>query len=322
LGSTGAGKNKKQLSFMDLSIIIVNWNTRNLLAQCLESLQNDLDMSSHLKAETFVVDNASTDGSAQMVQEQFSWVRLIENKENVGFALANNQAIRQSTGRYVLLLNPDTEVKSGTLETLMGFMEAHPEAGAAGSRLLNPDGTLQTSCYPLPTPSREFWRLFHLDALRPYGVYRMTDWGLDRPREVDVIQGAALILRRQALHQVGLLDGEYFMYTEEVDLCYRLQKGGWLLYWVPQAKVVHYGGQSTQQIASEMFLYLYQSKLTFIRKHDGWLAAQAYKLILLAATLTRLLFSPLAWLERSPQRQEHLTLASHYCRLLMALPKM
>ena len=307
---------------MDLSIIIVNWNTQDLLAQCLESIQNDLHSSPRLKVETFVVDNASTDGSVQMVQDQFSWVRLIENEENVGFASANNQAIKQSNGRYVLLLNPDTEVKPGALKTLIGFMDAHPEAGAAGSRLLNPDGTLQTSCYPRPTLSREFWRLFHLDALHPYGVYRMADWDLDKPREVDVIQGAALTLRRQALDQVGLLDGEYFMYTEEVDLCYRLQKGGWLLYWVPQSQVVHYGGQSTQQIPAEMFLCLYQTKLVFMRKHYGWLAAQAYKLILLAATLTRLLLSPLAWFQRPLQRQRHLTLANHYRRLLIALPRM
>jgi GT2 family glycosyltransferase len=307
---------------LDLSIIIVNWNTQDLLAQCLESVQKDLDVLTHLKVETFVVDNASTDGSVRIVQEQFSWVRLIENKENVGFASANNQAIKQSNGRYVLLLNPDTEVKPSALKTLIGFMDTHPEAAAAGSCLLNSDGTLQTSCYPRPTLSRELWRLFHLDALRPYGVYRMTDWDLDKPREVDVIQGAALILRRQALDQVGLLDGEYFMYTEEVDLCYRLQKGGWPLYWVPQSQVVHYGGQSTQQIASEMFLCLYQTKLAFMRKHYGWLAAQAYKLILLAATLARLLFSPLVWFEQPRQRQRHLTLANHYRRLLMTLPRM
>lgn len=254
-----------------------------------------------------------------MLRQQFSWIRLIENQKNVGFATANNQAIRQSTGRYVLLLNPDTEVKPGALKTLVCFMETHPEAGAAGACLLNPDGTLQTSCYPAPTLSREFWRLFHLDKLWPYGSYHMTNWNLETPREVDVVQGAALMLRRRALDQIGLMDQNYFMYSEELDLCYRLQRGGWLLYWVPTSRIVHYGGQSTKQVAAKMFLCLYQSKLIFIRKHYGWRAAQAYKLILLVATLARLALSPLAWLEQQPQRQQHRILASHYRRLLMEL---
>jgi GT2 family glycosyltransferase len=247
---------------------------------------------------------------------------LIELDTNLGFASANNLAIRQSKGGYILLLNPDTEVKFGALETLVRFIEAHPQAGAVGARLLNPDGTLQTSCYPMPTLSRELWRLFHLDTLYTYGRYRMTRWNLDTSREVDVIQGAALLLRRDALDQVGLIDEEYFMYTEEVDLCYRLQEGGWSLHWVPQSKVIHYGGQSTKQIATEMFLCLYESKLIFMRKYYGWLAVWIYKLILLTAILTRLLLSPLAWLESPPQRQHHLTLASRYWQLAKILPDM
>ncbi len=304
---------------MHLSILIVSWNTVALLAQCLESIyanppDNDF--------EVWVVDNASTDPSVQMVRQRFPQVRLLANKTNLGFAGANNQAIRQSTGKYVLLLNPDTEVKPGALTELVDFMETQPEAGAAGSQLLNPDGSLQPSCYPAPTLSRELWRLFHLDRLRPYGRYHMASWDLNMPRQVDVVQGAALILRREALDQIGLMDEQYFMYSEELDLCYRLQKGGWRLYWVPQSKVVHYGGQSTKLVAAKMFLCLYESKLIFIRKHYGHLAAQAYKLILLAAALARLALSPLAWLERSPRRQHHLILTSHYRRLLAALPRM
>jgi len=304
---------------VDLSIIIVNWNTRDLLAQCLQSVYETVQ---GLECEIFVVDNASSDGSAAMVRERFPCVRLVENWENVGFARANNQAIRESTGRYVVLLNPDTVVKPGALEALVPFMDTHPQAGAGGARLLNPDGTLQTSCYPAPTLSREFWRLFHLDAYWLYAHYDMASWGLDRPREVDVLQGACLILRREALDQVGLLDEDYFIYTEEVDLCQRLRHQGWKAYWLPQAAVVHYGGQSTQQVAAQMFLSLYQTKLLYFRKNHGRRAAQLYKLILLAATLTRLLLSPVAWLERSPQRRRHLILAGHYGRLLLALPKM
>jgi N-acetylglucosaminyl-diphospho-decaprenol L-rhamnosyltransferase len=305
-----------------LSIIIVNWNTRELLAQCLESVSHEIRRLSPLNVETLVVDNASTDGSPQMVKDHFPWVNLTENLTNMGFAGANNQAILQSRGRYVLLLNPDTEVKPGAFETLTHFMEAHSEVGGAGARLLNPDHTLQTSCYPAPTLSREFWRMFHLDALRPYGVYRMDDWDLNGQREVDVIQGACLILRQEALSQVGLLDGDYFIYSEEVDLCHRLQKAGWSLHLVPQAQVVHYGGQSTQQVAAEMFLRLYQGKVVYFRKHYGWLTSHIYKLILAAATLTRLMITPFVCLECPSKREQHLTLASHYRRLLLSLPGM
>jgi len=306
---------------MDLSVIIVNWNTQDLLRQCLQSVEADLD-DSDLNAEILVVDNASTDDSVQMIKEQFPRVILIENQENVGFAAANNQAIEQSSGRYALLLNSDTEVKSRALQTLCSYLDIHPEVGAAGSQLLNPDGTLQTSCYPFPTLSGELWRLLHLDVLWPYGVYHMANWDLNTPRKVDVLQGASLLLRRAALDQVGLLDDQYFMYTEEVDLCYRLRQGGWQLFWVPKSKVVHYGGQSTKQVPTKMFLCLYQSKLIFLRKHYGWLAAQVYKLILLITSLIRLLMVPLCWLESSAKRRQHLTLANHYRHLLVELPRM
>jgi len=304
---------------VDLSIVIISWNTADLLAQCLASIYTcppDNDF------EVLVVDNASTDDTVQIVRQQYPQVKLLENKKNVGFATANNQAVRHSTGRYVLLLNPDTKVKPGALKKLVEFIDTTPQAGAVGARILNPDESLQTSCYPAPTLAREFWRLFHLDALWPYGSYHMSGWQIDRPREVDVLLGACLLLRKSALDQVGLLDENYFIYSEEVDLCYRLRKAGWPLYWVPQAQVIHYGGQSTQQVAAEMFMRLYQSKLIFIRKHHGGLAGQLYKLILLVTALVRLLVSPLAWLERAPKRQLHLTLASRYWQLMRSLPNL
>jgi len=304
---------------MSLSIIIVNWNTRDLLAQCLSSVFANPPAA---EFTVWVVDNASDDGSPQMVKERFPQIRLIQNQENAGFARANNQAIRQSEGRYVLLPNSDTEVELGALTTLVDFLEQHPEVGAVGPHTLNPDGTLQTSCYPAPTLSRELWRLFHLDALYPYGVYRMNDWDLGKPREVDVLLGACLLVRHAVLDQVGLLDEEYFMYSEEVDFCYRIQRAGWKLQWVPQVQIIHYGGQSTQQVAAEMFLQLYQGKLRYFRKHYGWWAAQTYKLLLLAAAVARLLLSPLAWLQRSPKRQRNLTLANRYWQLVKALPGM
>jgi GT2 family glycosyltransferase len=305
-----------------LSIVIVSWNTRELLAKCLESVLDEIRALYPLPVETLIVDNASKDGSAQMVRDRFPWASLIENRTNVGFAGGNNQAIPHSKGRYVLLLNPDTEVRPGAFRKLIQFMEAHREAGGAGPRLLNPDDTLQPSCYPAPTLTRELWRLFHLDAIRHYGTYCMSDWDPQENRAVDTVQGACLILRSEVLDQIGLFDDEYFIYSEEVDLCFRVRQAGWRLYWVPQALVVHYGGQSTQQVAAEMFLRLYQGKVIFFRKHYGRLATASYKLVLATASLARLAISPLAWLEPPPQRKQHLTLTKHYSRLLLKLPGM
>ncbi|MCP5013779.1 MAG: glycosyltransferase family 2 protein, partial [Ketobacter sp.] len=247
--------------------------------------------------EVVLVDNASADGSADMVREQFPQVRLVESPENVGFAQGNNLAVPLCQGEYVLLLNPDTIVKPGAFDALVEFLDENPEAGSAGSMLLNPDETLQPSCHPAPRLTRELWRLFHLDVVKPYGRYHMHTWSLDTPREVDVVQGASMLVRKEILDRIGFLDGDYFMYSEEVDLCFRLQQAGWKLYWVPQSKVIHYGGQSTKQVATDMFMQLYLGKLKYFRKHYGGGAGIVYKLILAAASLFRLLLTPLAWLQ-------------------------
>ena len=304
---------------MDLSIVIVSWNTKVLLNDCLKSIYAALPPGEH---EIWVVDNASTDGSSQMVVERFPKAHLLRNETNPGFGAANNQAIRQCSGRYILLLNPDTYVRTNALEILVDFMDMHPNAGVAGSKYLNPDNTLQRSCYPFPTLTRELWRLLHLDRFWLYGKYDQGKWDQVKPRAVDVLQGACLILRKEALHQVGLFDEDYFMYTEEVDLCYRFKEAGWLLYWVPSAEIIHYGGQSTQQMASEMFLSLYQTKLLFFRKHYGTAKALLYKLILLVISLFRLLLLPVALIARPSNRVENKKLARSYWRLLRKLPVM
>ena len=264
---------------VDLSIIIVNWNTRDLLAGCLESvIGNRLSVIGSPTAitdhrspitETIVVDNASADGSAAMVRERFPDVQLIENPRNVGFALANNQGIAHSRGRYLLLLNSDTVVHPDALQTLIDFMDAHPEAGACGPRLLNCDGSLQPSVHPMLTPGRELWRLSFLEQLSPRATYPVQRWDTVTPRPVEVIKGACLLVRRSALHQIGLLDDRYFMYTEEVDLCYRLAQAGWQLWYVPQAVVTHFGEASSKQARAEMYIQLYRSKLQFYRKFGG-----------------------------------------------------
>ena len=299
-----------------LSIIIVSWNTRALLADCLASVYTHPPQCSF---DVWVVDNASDDGSAQMTRDDFPQACLIESGENLGFAGGNNLAINASNGCYVLLLNSDTIVKPGALTTLVQFLDENLHVGAAGSRLLNLDESLQPSCHPLPTLSRELWRLFHLDKLWAYGRYHMHKWDTIQPRQVDIIQGASFIVRRDVLDKVGLLDDSYFMYSEEVDLCYRLHKADWDLYWVPESQVIHYGGQSTRLVAADMFIELYRGKYHYFQKNYGNLAAALYKLILTAAALPRLILFGLARLQQPPKREEQLTLARNYSRLLRVL---
>jgi len=297
----------------DLSIIIVNWNAADLLRQCLQSLRESDD---HLEKEIIVIDNASTDGSVEMVRREFPEVRLICNPENMGFAPANNQGIEISQGQYVLLLNSDARILPGALDALVGFLAAHPAVGAVGPALVNPDGSFQVSCHPILTPWREFWRLLFLDHLVPLARYPFRRWGYEDPREVDVIKGACLLLRRQALKQVGLLDEGYFMYSEEMDLCYRLARAGWRIYWVPEARVVHLGGGSSCLMAEEMYVELYRSKIHFQRKFGGARRAWLMKGLLGFAYVPRLLLSLVGGLFSARMKIR----ARVYARLLCMLP--
>lgn len=309
--------NRNEVSVL-LSIIVVNWNTRDLLAQCLESIYANPPRG---EFEIIVVDNGSEDGSVAMVRNQFPMVFLIENKHNSGFATANNQAIRCAHGQNVLLLNPDTVVMPDALDALIQFIENTPIAGAAGSMLLNPDGTLQHSCHPAPTLGRELWRLFHLDALHPLALYPMNRWPIDLPRAVDTVQGASIIVRREMVDEVGVFDDSFFMYSEEVDWCLRIRRAGWQIYWVPGSRVVHYGGQSTRQVATAMFLQLYRAKVQYFRKHYGKLYGLLYKVELLIASIVRIFLISFMWLLRPAQRHNHAVLAQRYGRLIVALPE-
>ncbi|MCC7353342.1 MAG: glycosyltransferase family 2 protein [Anaerolineae bacterium] len=308
----------------DLSIIVVNWNTRELLAQCLRSLylpsqsQGQESLQKPCSCEVFVVDNASSDGSAEVVSQRFPQVHLVQNKENVGFARANNQVIPPSRGHYVMLLNSDTEVQPGALETLLAFMDSHPKVGATGPRLLNTDGSLQPSCHPMLTPGREFWRLLFLERISPRATYPMHRWDDRAPRQVEVIKGACLLLRREALNLVGLLDESYFMYTEEVDLCYRLAQAGWQCWWVPEAKVIHHGEASSRQVAQRMYLALYRSKIQFYRKYGGEPRANRFKGLLRLAYGPRLLVATMG----APFSSSLSARARTYRQLLAELPEM
>lgn len=301
---------------MDVSVLIVNWNVRDLLASCLDSLFREEHSFSF---DVWLVDNASTDGSVEMLQTLFPQVHLIENQTNPGFAQGNIQAYARCSGRYVLLLNPDTLLQPGALETLYQHMEAHAQVAGVGPDLRNPDGTRQMGCYPFPTLTRELWHLLHGDQFLAYGIYPVDRWDTTTIRDVDVIQGACLLLRRSALNEVGFLDADYFMYTEEVDLCYRLKQAGWQIVWLPAALVTHFGGQSTHQAAETMFLRLYESKIIFFRKQYGHFSVFAYKAILLVASVIRIGFSPLVWLLNPGKRSEIKVLANYYRQLLVSL---
>lgn len=302
-----------------LSIIIVNWNTGQVLLDCLESI---FDNPPTRPFEVIVVDNDSSDGSAHAAELRFPQVLLIYSSINRGFAGANNLAFEQAGGEFILLLNPDTVICPGALQTLLDFLEANPKAGAAGAMLLNPDGSLQPSCSPEPALGREFLRLFHIKGVRPDGYYEMSHWDPSSPRQVDTLLGACLMVRREAQQQIGLMDEAFFMYSEEVDYCRRLRQASWEIYWVPQARIVHLGAQSTHQVASKMFLQLYLAKVYYFRKHHGRFAALFYKLILFGASMARLATAPLVWIGLSSRSDRQRTLIDNYQKLLKALPGM
>jgi N-acetylglucosaminyl-diphospho-decaprenol L-rhamnosyltransferase len=272
---------------VSLCIVIVSYNVRDRLRDCLRNLSGQ---------RVFVVDNASGDGSAAMARTEFPAVELIANTDNRGFAAACNQGIAASAEEFILILNPDTLATPSALQTLLDVMQADPRAGACGPRILNPDGSLQPSCRRFPTLPRLLLDEFGLGKLFPhsklFGGYRMTWWAHDQLREVDQLMGAALLLRRAALEQVGPFDERFFMYFEEVDLCLRLHDAGWKVLFVPDAQVVHLGGQSARQVLTEATLYRYRSLGAFYRKHyPTWHLAALKAAIGAAVTMRLVLYS-------------------------------
>jgi GT2 family glycosyltransferase len=264
---------------IDISIVIVSWNSKDYLSECLSSLAAG---AGALSFEAFVVDNASRDGSADLVREKFPSVRLIQNAENRGFAVANNQALRISSGRYALLLNPDTRVHPGAIEGVVGFMDGHPEAGACGCLLLNEDGSVQHAVRRFPTFAFALGAKTILGRMglfrRGYGSVKMRGEHFDAVMEVDQPSGAALFLRQSVLAEVGLLDEGYFMFFEEVDLCRRIKDAGRRIYLFPEARITHYGGRSRRQSRAEVILPGLQSMLRYFRAHEGIVKSALFEL--------------------------------------------
>ena len=266
---------------MDLAIVIVSWNVRELLEACLASVYESLK-GSNLRGEVWVVDNASMDGSAELVRERFAQAKLMANETNVGFAAANNQALRamgfaaaesHALPRYVLLLNPDTEVLNDALATMVRFLDGNPQAGVAGARLLYPDGRLQHSAFAFPTLAQAFLDFFPLNHRllnsRLNGRYPRRLYERGEPFPIDHPLGAALMARGEAIQEVGLLDERFFIYCEEIDWCMRMKKAGWGIYCVPRAEVVHHEAKSTRQVRGEMFAALWRSRYLLFGKHYG-----------------------------------------------------
>ncbi|MDZ4844250.1 MAG: glycosyltransferase [Chitinophagales bacterium] len=254
---------------MKLTIILVSYNVKYFLEQALASVRKAVG---NLSVETIVVDNASNDGSVALVKSRFPEVILIENKDNKGFAVANNQAIKIALGEYVLLLNPDTLVQEDTLEKTVQFMEAHPEAGGLGVKMVDGKGIfLPESKRGLPTPKVAFFKLFGLSALFPksktFGQYHLGFLDENKTHEVDVLSGAFMLMRKKVLDEIGLLDETFFMYGEDIDLSYRITKAGYKNYYFPETRIIHYKGESTKKGSLNYVRMFYNAMVIFARKH-------------------------------------------------------
>ena len=252
-----------------MAVAIVNYNTCDHLRACLSSLALEAP------GEVVVLDNASADGSAEMVKAVFPEFKLVVNAVNSGFGAAANRAVQNCEPDYVLLLNSDTLLKPGAVQALSLYLDQHTQAAIVGPRILNPDGSLQVSCYHFPSPLYAFLRATTMGSLLRYiPILRegyLPNWSHDRSRRVPWVLGAALAIRRKAFEEVGGFDESFFMYSEEVDLCYRLKTAGWQVHFTPAAEIVHVGGASTVQIKTDMEIQKYSSTTLFYRRHySSW----------------------------------------------------
>lgn len=260
---------------MELSIVIVNWNTCDLLAGCLDSIYTNPPA---FPFEIWVVDNASTDGSLQMLQERFPGVNRIANQENLGFARANNLAIKQASGRLVLLLNSDTLVEENTLTKMLEFMQQHAEVGALGVKLVNPDGSFQASYAKFPTLLSEFLLIAGL-AQRVIGRYAPSPAprAAEAPQPVDWIIGAVILIRQEVIQKAGMFREDFFLYSEETDWCWRIWKSGASVWYLPDVSVIHFGGSSSRKSSIKSYAQLYKSKVLFFELNYGKTQAKMLK---------------------------------------------
>ena len=278
---------------MKLSIVIVNYNVEHFLEQCLFSVRKAI---ANIEAEVYVVDNNSVDGSLKMIAEKFPEVKVIANKDNVGFSRANNQAIRISTGEYVLLLNPDTVVEDDTFTKTIEFMDSHPDAGGLGVKMVDGKGRfLPESKRGLPTPSTAFYKMFGLTKLFPHSKrfarYYLGHLDNDEINEVEILSGAFMLMRRKALDKCGLLDETFFMYGEDIDLSYRIILAGYKNYYYPKTRIIHYKGESTKKTSVNYVLIFYKAMEIFVRKHFANDGAKTFSFLINIAIYIKAFFA-------------------------------
>jgi hypothetical protein len=269
---------------IDLSIVILNWNVRDLLDRCLASIKSD-----RFALETIVVDNASSDDSVALVRSKYPNVIVIANEANLGFTGGNNRGLEASHGRYVMVLNPDTEMIGDAIDRLIDYLDAHANVSAIGPQLLNPDRAIQSSRRRFPTLATGLFESTWLQGLAPRSVlqrFYMDDVSPDATQEVDWLTGACTVFKKSVLDQVGVYDDKnFFMYSEEVDLCKRVKMAGGQIVYLPEAKVIHYIGQSSDQVMAARHLYFQTSKVHYFRKHHGRFRAAIIRSFLLLSYL-------------------------------------
>lgn len=274
---------------MDLSIVIVNYNVKYFLEQCLHSVNKAIK---DIESEVFVVDNNSVDGSCKHIREKFPWVKIIENKDNVGFSKANNQAIRLSSGKYILLLNPDTVVEEDTFSKCIQFMDKHPDGGGLGVKMIDGRGHfLPESKRSLPTPIVAFYKIFGFSSLFPkskrFAKYHLGYLDKEKIHEVEVLSGAYMFLRKETIDKSGMLDEDYFMYGEDIDLSYRICKSGYKNYYFPKTTIIHYKGESTKKGSLNYVIVFYNAMIIFAKKHFSSKNARYYSFVINLAIYLR-----------------------------------
>ena len=285
-----------------LSIVILSWNVRELLRKCLASLP-----WTDPQVEVIVVDAGSADGSAEVARQEFPAARLIAQPDNLGYTRGNNLGLRAATGRYLLILNPDTEVVGDALTRMLAYMDGHSQTGLLGPQLVSPDGSVQSTRRRFPTLLTAFFESTWLQPLAPRSLlnrYYALDLSDDAISEVDWVMGAALLVRREAYEQVGGFDEGFFMYSEEVDWCRRIKAAGWQVVYFPPARVIHHAGRSSEQVPAATHIRFNASKVRYFRKYHGLLAAEALRLYLLGNFAVQLGLEAAKWLvgSRRPLR--------------------
>ncbi len=302
-------------STFKLSISLVNTNNKLLLGACLRSLQA---VREEVPFEIILVDNVSTDGSAEMVRTEFPEVQLLVNEARRGFGANHNQAINKATGEYILVLNEDTIVKPGALKAMCDYLDRDASSAAVGCRLENPDGSLQRSCYKFPSPGRALAENLLLVAAFPssslWGDYR--SWDHNESRYVDFVSGAAIMVRRKVVEQIGAFDERFFIYAEETDWCYRMHRAGWKVAFTPSGTIVHYGGQSSVKVKDKQFSEFNRSALKYMRKHYGLSGAFSQVGTMLIGSLVRIPLWSLVYLTSSQKRESARAKVSLWWKML------